>query len=353
MPRVLIVAATDLRRGAEVFTVRLGQGLADRGWDVETVSLTRSGGGGSGLDPLTSVDPSRAGRFSPTIARALVGRIREAQPDVVVANGGSTLRYGAAATLSTEAPLAYIAIGEPRYWTRSALSRSANRRMLRRARLILAVCDATRGQLLELEPDLAGRTHVAYTGVPDEMFDVRGSNSEGPLRVAFIGSLSAEKDPLLALQTIASVPDSVLRFVGGGSLHEQVAREAEALGVSDRVELTGPVEDVRPHLGWANVLLLTSHTEGLPGTVLEAGAASVAAVAVDVGGVSEAVRHGITGLVVERDRPGALAEALNTLAGDRSLLRRMGKAAKLHIKKSFALDQIVSGYAVHLSSVIE
>ena len=204
-----------------------------------------------------------------------------------------------------------------------------------------------------LEPKLEQRTHVTYTGVPDEMFEVRGSSTEGPLRVAVIGSLTAEKDPLLAVQSIASVPDSMLRFVGAGPLRDRVAKEAEALGVSERVEFVGPVDDVRPHLGWANVLLLTSQTEGLPGAVLEAGAASVATVAVDVGGVREAVRDGITGLVVERDRPDGLAEALTTLGGDRALLRRMGKAAKLHVKKSFALDQIVSGYAVHLASVIE
>ncbi len=335
-------------------TLRLGQGLRDRGWEIDTLSLTNSGDAQiDGLEPLTTVDSARPGRLNPAITRALVARIRELQPEVLVANGGLTLRYGALATRSTDVPLAYIAIGEPRYWIRSAPSRSANRWMLRRARVILAVCEATKAQLVELEPSLAERTHVTYTGIPDEMFEVRGPSSEGPLRVVFIGSLTPEKDPLLAVRTVASVPDTTLRFVGGGSLADQVSREADALGVADRVELVGPVEDVRPHLAWANLLLLTSQTEGLPGTVLEAGAASRAAVAVDVGGVREAVRDGVTGLVVDRADPESLATALAKLAGDRGLLRRMGSAARLHMKQSFALDHIVSGYAARLAAVIE
>ena len=204
------MAATGRRRGAEVFTVRLGQGLRDRGWDVDTISLTSAGDAPiTGLEALTTVDSARPGRLRRSISRALVTRIRDSKPDVVVANGGMTLRYGALATLSTDPPLAYVAIGEPGYWIKSAASRWANRRMLRRARVVLAVCEATRAQLLDLEPSLAGRAHVTYTGIPDEMFEVRGQATEGPLRVVTIGSLSDEKDPVLAVQTIAGVPDAI------------------------------------------------------------------------------------------------------------------------------------------------
>jgi glycosyltransferase involved in cell wall biosynthesis len=219
--------------------------------------------------------------------------------------------------------------------------------------VVLAVCEATRAQLLELEPSLAGRTHVTYTGIPDEMFEIRGHPVEGPLRVVFIGSLTEEKDPLLALRAVAGVPEAVLRFVGGGGLADAVAAEAAELGVADRVERVGPVEDVRPHLAWANVLLLTSRTEGLPGPVLEAGAASRPAVALGVGGVAEAIRDGITGVVVDPADPEGLTTALATLAADRGLLRKLGGAARLHMKQSFALDHIVAGYATRLGEVVE
>jgi glycosyltransferase involved in cell wall biosynthesis len=353
-PRVLIVTSTDRRRGAEVFTVRLGEGLAARGWEVDTVSLTRSGDQRRvGIEPLTEVSSSRPGRLNSRIARALNARIRRYAPDIVLANGGATLRYGAIATLSTQAPLVYIAIGEPEYWLRSALSRAANRWMLGRAAMILAVSEATRAQLLAFKPSVAGRTHVTYTGVPDALFEVRGEPLDGSLRVVMMGSLSDEKDPLLAVRVVARVPGIRLRLVGGGPLEAQVHREVEALGVGDRVELAGVVEDVTPHLEWANVLLLTSRTEGLPGAILEAGAASVPAVAVDVGGVREAVSDGVSGFVVDRDGGiDGLSSALSKLATDPELVRRMGRAARLHIKERFAMDPIVAGYAARLAEVL-
>lgn len=351
--RVLIVTATDRRRGAEVFTERLGEGLTGHGWLVQTVSLTSSGDGRRvEVEPLTEVSSSRPGRLNRRISRALAGRIEEFAPDIVLANGGSTLRYGALATLSSEAPLVYIAIGEPKYWIRSAVPRAANRWMLGRVTMVLAVCEATKQQLLELAPTLAGRVHVTYTGVPDEMFTVRRSTLEGPLRVVMIGSLSDEKNPLLALRSIARVPAALLRLVGGGPLMDRLRDEVEMLGLSERVDLIGAVDDVVPHLEWANVLLLTSHTEGLPGAVLEAGAASVATVALDVGGVREAVSHEVSGIVVDPGNEGDVVAALSRLAGDPELVRRMGRAARLHMKERFAMDHIISGYAARLEEVL-
>lgn len=353
-PRALIVTATDRRRGAEVFTERLGAGLTGHGWTVDTVSLTRSGDASRvNVDCLTDVDSSRPGRLNRRIGSALNERIRAFHPDVVLANGGSTLRYGALATLRTTPPLVYIAIGEPDYWIRSAFARTVNRWMLRRARRILAVCEETGRQLLTLEPSLAGRIRVTYTGVPDQMFIDRRSERDGPMHVVMIGSLSEEKDPLLALQSVALVPNAVIRFVGGGPLLGRVRDEARAKGIEDRVELVGVVDDVRPHLEWADVLLLTSLTEGLPAAILEAGAAGLPAVAVAVGGVAEAVKDGETGIVVARREADIVARALSNLAADPGLTRRMGSAAQAHIRERFAMAHIISGYAARLEEVLE
>jgi glycosyltransferase involved in cell wall biosynthesis len=352
--RVLIVTATDRRRGAEVFTERLGRGLSTHGWEVETVSLTTSGDERTvGVQPLTDVSSASPGRFNRRIGNALAERLDSFRPDVLLANGGSTLRYGAVAARGSEAALVYIAIGEPEYWIRGPVSRVANRWMLGQTRMVLAVCERTRSQLLALEPSLAPRVHVTYTGVPDEMFVARHAPPDAPLRVVVIGSLSDEKDPLLAVRSVAMVPGAVLRLVGAGPLTTRVEDEVAALGMEERVELTGSVDDVAPHLGWASVLLLTSRTEGLPGAVLEAGAASVPAVVVDVGGAREAVSEGVTGLVVSREAGAeGLAAAMISLADDPELMKRMGRDARLFIKERFAMDHIVSGYAARLAEAV-
>jgi len=137
--------------------------------------------------------------------------------------------------------------------------------------------------------------------------------------------------------------------VGSGPLEARLAERADELGLADRVDFIGSVDDVYPHLLWADALLLTSKTEGLPGVVLEAAATSTPTVGVDVGGVGEAIKSGVTGLVVDRDVE-ALVAAIETL--DHAELRNMGDAARKHVETEFAFDQTVQRYSEILSGLI-
>lgn len=344
-PRTLILASTDRRRGAEVFSERLRDGLLRRGWIVEAMSLRGYGEQpGADLEPLVDDASDSSRRFDLRIARELRAKIESFQPDVVVANGGATLRYAAFARLRRNFKLVYVGIGEPHYWLRSRLSRWLNRIMLRRVDEVLAVSEATREQLLELEPSLHGRISTTYTGVPDQLFDLPHSFRAGGLNVLMIGSLTPEKDPVRALRAVSALPEANLRFVGDGPLAAQLESEANHLDMVDRIELVGSVADVSAHLEWADVLILTSLSEGLPGAILEAGAAGVPTVAVDVGGVREAVIDGETGFVTEADDV-KLIGALRALDSDRELLARMGKGARDHVRSLFALETVIERYA--------
>ena len=344
-PRTLILVSTDMRRGAEVAAERLRDGLQARGWVVEAVGL-RSAGAEPRADVETLVDSTAVGgrRFDFEVVRALRKKIRSFGPDLVIANGGATLRYGLAARIGLRFSLTYIGIGEPSYWIRSRLSRWLNRMMLRRTDQVLAVSEATRLQLLELEPTLNGRIHATYTGVPPDLLEIHGAVSSGPLRVLMIGSLTHEKDPARALRVVANMDDAIIRLVGSGSLLEELQELAAFTGVDDRVEFVGSVSDVVPHLEWAHLLLLTSLSEGLPGAILEASAAGLPTVAVDVGGVREAVVDGKTGFITNRN-DAELLVALRKLDANRDLLEGMGRAARQHVKANFLLEDVIDNYA--------
>lgn len=343
-PRTLIVVSTNRRRGAEVFSERLRDGLRDLGWVVDAIALR--GYGDEETADLTALvhGDSHPGRFNWRLWRELRRYVREFSPDLVVANGGSTLRYGLSVTIGTKRELAYISIGEPHYWIRSWWSRLATRLMLRAADRILAVSSATREQTIELEPTVADRTFTTYTGLPEDLFHINGSDSSGKLRILMVGNLSDEKDPGLAFHAIAAAETAYLRVVGDGPLRGDLEALALDLGIGEVVEFAGSVADVRPHLEWADVLLLTSRSEGLPGAVLEASAAGVPTVGVDVGGVSEAVVDGVTGFVVSRS-VADLAGAIQRVDGDRALLEKMGAAAREHARDRFSMDYVVDRYA--------
>jgi glycosyltransferase involved in cell wall biosynthesis len=124
------------------------------------------------------------------------------------------------------------------------------------------------------------------------------------------------------------------------ALRHTVSRE----GLDEVVEFVGSVEDVRPHLAWADVLVLTSKTEGFPGAVLEAAAARVPTVGFDVGGTNEGIIDGTTGVLIEPGDEAAFVEALDRLASDPALRRRLGENGRDLVAKQFTLEQAVANH---------
>ena len=165
------------------------------------------------------------------------------------------------------------------------------------------------------------RVHVIPKGIdttpfapvtPDERTVARrhhGLAGTGPV-IAWVGALSPEKDPLLAASVTALVPGATLLVAGAGPLGPSVADQPG-------VHLVGPVGRTRDVLAAADVLLLTSRTEGVPGVVLEAGLIGLPVVTVDVGAVREVVVDGVTGRVVASRDPRALAAAVDEATGRR------------------------------------
>lgn len=343
---ILLLVSSNGRRGAEVFGERLGNGLRAKGWDVDFVAL-HAAAGGPVVDAVPLSSHPSAGRFDTQLVRELRRLIRRTKPGIVFANGGSTLRYAVAARLGLRGPprLVYASIGEPEYWLRDRRHSLVQGALHRQADLILAVSETTRHQLIDLFGLPAGRIQTAHTGVPESFLEVPNGTDGDELRLVFLGNLSLEKGPLAAIDAIARLSKHTavrLRFVGTGPLLSDLKRAAAGLGVSASLEFVGSVEDVRPHLGWADALLLTSKTEGLPGVVLEAAAAGIPSVAFDVGGTQETIITGETGIVVSASDPGALDAALLALARDPETRLAMGIAARHRVQEHFLVEHAVA-----------
>lgn len=115
----------------------------------------------------------------------------------------------------------------------------------------------------------------------------------------------------------------VLVGADAGSQSELVAR-VEQLGLADRVHFAGPRPPLpSPHLLF-DISVLTSRSEGLPNSVLEAMAAGRPIVATEVGAVADAVADGETGYLVPPGDPRALADRIDRLLADPGLRARLG-----------------------------
>jgi glycosyltransferase involved in cell wall biosynthesis len=175
-----------------------------------------------------------------------------------------------------------------------------------------------------------------------------------PVMIA-VGSLTREKrvDRMLRVlrELLPTVADLHLWVVGGGPLRPELERLAEELGVAPRVRWCGVCPDVGTYLAAADLFVLTSDTEGMPGVVLEAGWCGLAAVATNVGGTRECLLDQRTGLLVPAQDEARLVGAVECLLRDSDERRRMGAEARCWVTANFELRRVAETYAGFYGSI--
>jgi glycosyltransferase involved in cell wall biosynthesis len=162
-----------------------------------------------------------------------------------------------------------------------------------------------------------------------------------PPTIITVGRFNAPKDPLTLVGALTQLAPGSFRatLVGDGPDRAAVAAAVRQAGLDRTVELTGERHDVPALLAGADMFVLSSLSEGLPISVLEAMAAGLPVVASAVGDVPEAVADGKSGLLVPPGDPAALAGALRRLLADADLRRRFGAAARERALELFDLPR--------------
>jgi glycosyltransferase involved in cell wall biosynthesis len=186
--------------------------------------------------------------------------------------------------------------------------------------------------------------------------EVRGALGidPGDFLALLVATLRPEKRAELFIAAVrrAHAADSRVRGVvaGGGSELDRVRSCAGSDGV---VQVLGARTDVPDLMGAADVVCLASDAEGVPMAILEAMALGRPVVATDVGGVSEAVNPGETGLLVPTNDEVALADALLQLVADPELRRRLGEKGQQRYRECFDIERMVEEYAQVFEEVLE
>jgi glycosyltransferase involved in cell wall biosynthesis len=294
----------------------------------------------------------------PGITVKLRREVRRYRPDIILSHGGVPFRYAVLARGVQERPLiVYRKIGLSGPWLRSwRLPRLALQRWLqRRADWICCVAEDTRREVTGLFRIPAERVSVIYGGVDEQPFAASPAREQARSALGIaahgavlmgIGELGWEKHQEAMLRVLAAFRGSgtsaVLLLVGEGPERGRLERLAADLGCAGAVRFLGTRTDVPTLLAASDVVLLTSLTEGLPGVLVEAGMAGVAAVAWDVAGVREVVRDGITGLVPPYRDEQAFAAAVQRVLGDPAAAARMGAAAREFCRERFSMKRCVA-----------
>jgi glycosyltransferase involved in cell wall biosynthesis len=177
-----------------------------------------------------------------------------------------------------------------------------------------------------------------------------GYASDGIVRAAFAGRLDRPKglDVLLEAVRILSLQERAspcqLVVLGKGPLRQALEQLAAAMGITDRVQFMGEVNDVPSHLIKADMFVLPSRAEGISNALLEAMAAGLPCVVTDIPGNNTLIRHDQNGLLVDRDDAASLARAIRQLADDGALRERLGRSARRTVEEQFDIRSIARRY---------
>jgi glycosyltransferase involved in cell wall biosynthesis len=216
----------------------------------------------------------------------------------------------------------------------------------------VALSEAQRDELLDLRIGSPERIRIVPLGLDLERFGGRDRRAaraalgvpQDALVVLAVGRLVPIKrlDRLVAAFARLAPERPTLRLVLVGDGEERASLEALVAGHGDasRVTFTGWSAETPAWYAAADVVALTSDREGTPLALIEAAASGRPAVAVDVGGVRDIVRHGETGFVVPVDDADAFADRLAALLDDPAVRARMGAAAPV-AAGAFAADRLV------------
>ena len=190
-------------------------------------------------------------------------------------------------------------------------------------------------------------------GITDHPARARLDHDRG-LSCTMVARFTDFKDHALLLRAFARVPgEARLKLVGDGDTLPAAKKLAEELGIRERVEFKGSRGDVPEVLEQSDVFVLASKMETLPISILEAMRAGLPVIASDVGGVSEEVVDGETGLLVTSGSVEELSSALSRLLTDKTLRMRMGRAGRKRFEQMFVAGAMIRRTRALYEQVLE
>jgi glycosyltransferase involved in cell wall biosynthesis len=334
--------------GLEHFVLRLAEAQRRRGHDASVVSIKDG--------PL--LDVARAKRVPVTVLRGArkERRVLHAaahfaweRPDIVHAHNPTALQYGTIGKLAGGGRLVV---------TDHAQTKG-----------IVRVGTAFEWRLADAVASVSADTarhasDIGYMGVPEVVYNGIDFTPAGRARAEVRAELGIDEGRVVGVNAASFYPvkaqDVLVRaaaeiaargapvtvlLVGDGAERGNVEALAKSLGLGpDRVRFLGFRNDVADLLGAADFFVLPSRGEGFPISVLEAMSHRLPVVVTPVGGNPELVGDGVHGFVVPVDDAPALAAAVEKIAADEALRRRLGEAGRARVAGEFSFDRTTDQY---------
>lgn len=359
--RVMLFIESGGPGGAESVVLRLAAALRERGFDT-SVMTTRTGWLTETLRDrgIPHVKVEAGGRLDPGFPRRIAAVLRERRIDVLHTHlldsnvyGGIAARLAGVRHVATEH-------GDVHHTRAKKLLRTKVRLMSLLGARMTAVSQFTADHLARLGANRGRITRVGNPiDAPSPIDDAERKELRASLGIdaavgdhwlwAHVANLRPVKDQPTLLRGFAKalvgspIPQS-LCLLGDGKSRADLEALCGELGVRDRVHFLGFRNDVPKWLQAADGFAMSSRSEAMPMSLLEASLSGCLPVCTNVGGIGEVVRPGETGFLVERGDADALGRAMHAAVADIATSRSMATQVRHEVATEFSVPTILDAY---------
>jgi len=372
--RIILLDTYPVRRGSQVFFEELGKSLLEKGIEVKKVYLYKYESDVKihlnvqdvVLDGEQKHIFEKFPTIHPSLLIKLVKIVNDYKPQVIILNGSRTLKYAAFAKpfFKQKVKLIYRIIDSVVFWNPSSIKQFYYKNIiLKNIDAAIGVSQSSLNDVIKLYEFKKLNTVIhrcfnsSKINLNDvELLDTLKIERLNKIIILFLGNLTKQKRPERFIETIKlleSKYDNCFGWVvGDGVLKQDVQNSVNALEIGHRIKFWGYQKNVFPFIANADILLLTSDTEGLPGVTLEAGYFKVPTVCPNVGGVKEFIENDSYGLVLDNSKPDSFASSISMLIDEPDLRNIIGENAKRKVIEAFDMEVISKKYIDFMQRVI-
>jgi sugar transferase (PEP-CTERM/EpsH1 system associated) len=280
--------------------------------------------------------------------------VKENHVDIIHTHNEKAQLYGGMAGLLARVPVVHTKHGKNSLDCRTILRNNISARMCRK--VVAVSCDAAT-ECTQREMIPSAKVLTILNGVDTERFSPAGDQmnfkkrlgfSEDTLLIGIVARLAPVKDHATLFEACRILNESAYQFrlfvVGDGPLKDQLEAVAYSLGIDKQVIFTGMRDDIPDLMRAMDIFVLSSLSEGISITLLEAMSCCLPIVATEVGGNPEVVVDGLTGFLVPPQHPELLADKLRVLITDQQLRQQMGKVGRQRVVNHFSIKETAEKY---------
>jgi glycosyltransferase involved in cell wall biosynthesis len=289
------------------------------------------------------------GRHLPDATRSFFRIFKESRPDVVHLHNPTPTVYASVAAKMASVPrivsTRHSLVGPPRRLIvelKYAVAATC-------CDWVVGICDATANNMRSIHTVAPKKIVRIYNGaVPvARVAKEQWPRKEG-FTLVYVGRLEPVKNHALLLNAfcaaLRSMPGLRLWMVGDGGERKALESLAAELGIDSHITFWGQQLDVAPFFSAADAFVMSSNSEGLPMSLLQAFSLGLPAIVTDVGGMAEVVRLAQAGLTVPASDPAGMTAAILQLAASDVERQRFSTNARDAFQVRFTLQAMVDAY---------